>query len=173
MDLRFSPIPDLFATCHALCMRYQEPANSKSLRKGRFSQTNRIYLITTVTQCRRRWFNEYKLARLAARSIHQGKPFRDAKVLCWVVMQDHVHLLIELGEEPLHKVMNLWKSNSGHALNRAIGRKGRFWQKGYHDHALRREEDIKETARYIIANPLRAGLSQKYCEYPYWNAVWL
>jgi REP element-mobilizing transposase RayT len=149
------------------------PVNSSLLRKGRYSQPNRIYFITTVTQTRRPWFSEHNLARVVSRSITNEKVFRDAKVLCWVVMPDHVHLLIELGEVPLHKVINLWKSTSGHLLNRTIARKGRFWQKGYHDHALRKDENIKGTARYIIANPLRAGLAKKYGQYPYWNAVWL
>ena len=126
-----------------------------------------------MTQTRRPWFSEHTLARVVSRSITNEKVFRDAKVLCWVVMPDHVHLMIELGEVPLHKVINLWKSNSGYLLNRTIARKGRFWQKGYHDHALRGDENIKGTARYIIATPLRAGLAKKYAQYPYWNAIWL
>ena len=49
----------------------------------------------------------------------------------------------------------------------------RIWQRGFHDHALRAEEDIIDAARYIVANPLRAGLCQKIGDYPYWNAQWL
>ena len=146
---------------------------TRSLRKGRVSQTNRIYFITVVTQGRRKWFGEHSLARQLARLADLDGEFQDAQILCWVVMPDHVHLLLELKETPLHKVINVWKSKSGYLLNRAIGRKGRFWQKGYHDHALRREEDVREVARYIIGNPLRAGLARKYGQYPYWNAVFL
>jgi len=49
----------------------------------------------------------------------------------------------------------------------------RIWQRGFHDHALRREEDLASAARYIVANPLRAGLCGKIGDYPYWNAQWL
>ncbi len=50
---------------------------------------------------------------------------------------------------------------------------GRIWQRGYHDHAIRYQESIKDIARYIVANPLRAGLVKSLRYYPYWNAMWL
>jgi len=43
----------------------------------------------------------------------------------------------------------------------------------FHYHALRNEESIKAAARYIIANPLRAGLVQRIEDYPLWDALWL
>jgi putative transposase len=49
----------------------------------------------------------------------------------------------------------------------------RLWQKGYHDRAIRREEDLLAVARYIVANPLRAGLVKRVGDYPLWDAVWL
>ncbi|MNN75503.1 hypothetical protein D3C81_1918110 [compost metagenome] len=54
-----------------------------------------------------------------------------------------------------------------------MGRTGKVWQSGYHDHALRRDEDLKAAARYLVANPLRAGLVKSVRDYPFWNAVWL
>ena len=46
-------------------------------------------------------------------------------------------------------------------------------QDGYHDHALRQEEDLRAVARYIIANPVRAGLVERIGDYPHWDAAWL
>lgn len=54
---------------------------------------------------------------------------------------------------------------------RAIGRQ--LWQANYHDHAMRNEEDLPSLARYIVANPLRAGLVARIGDYPLWDAVWL
>ena len=48
-----------------------------------------------------------------------------------------------------------------------------MWQAAFHDHALRKEENLHEIARYIVANPLRAGLVSSLAEYPHWDAVWL
>ncbi|MES9878966.1 MAG: transposase, partial [Candidatus Sedimenticola sp. 1PA] len=33
--------------------------------------------------------------------------------------------------------------------------------------------DIKELARYIVANPLRGGLVESIGDYPHWDAMWL
>ena len=48
-----------------------------------------------------------------------------------------------------------------------------LWQTGYYDHAIRKDEDIQAIARYIVANPIRAGLVTKVGDYSHWDAVWL
>ena len=112
-------------------------------------------------------------ARIMCCCLEDPKCLQDATNLCWVVMPDHVHLLLELGETGLSRVCKSLKALSARKLNREIGRKGRFWQAGFHDYALRRDDDIRDIARYIVAKPLRDGLVRKYGDYPYWNAVWL
>jgi len=47
------------------------------------------------------------------------------------------------------------------------------WQRGFHDHAVRREEDLQALARYVVANPVRAGLVQRTGLYPHWDAIWV
>lgn len=47
------------------------------------------------------------------------------------------------------------------------------WGSGFHDRALRVEEDLLGTARYIVHNPIRAGLVARSGLYPFWDAVWL
>lgn len=70
--------------------------------------------------------------------------------------------------------MQQLKSRSAIAINNAYpDHQGQLWQKGFHDHALRKEEEILATARYIVANPLRAGLTRRIGDYPLWDAGWL
>ena len=88
-------------------------------------------------------------------------------------MPDHVHFLIQLGELPLNRVIQRFKSRSAVQLNRAFGAEGRFWSKGYWDHALRRNEGIQSVSDYIIYNPVRAGIVQHPAEYPFWDLAWL
>jgi len=145
----------------------------RALRKGRFSQCNGIYFVTAVTDQRIPWFQDFALARLMCRNLHFPAALADATNLCSVVMPDHIHVLLELKDTPLHRVLNRLKSRSAVMLNRQIGRAGRFWAPGYYDHALRAEEDLQGIARYIVANPLRSGLVRRIGDYPYWNAVWL
>ena len=106
-------------------------------------------------------------------NLYSPRALGDAINLCSVVMPDHFHLLIHLQDEPLQKVINRLKSRGAVLLNRRAKRNGRFWVPGFYDRALRKEEDIVGVARYIVANPLRAGIVKRLGDYPYWNAVWL
>ncbi|MEQ7866160.1 transposase, partial [Xanthomonas sp. WHRI 8393] len=35
------------------------------------------------------------------------------------------------------------------------------------------KDDLRLAARYLIANPLRAGLVERVGDYPFWDAIWL
>jgi REP element-mobilizing transposase RayT len=154
-------------------MADQQKPGYRALRRGRYSQPGGIYFVTTVTKQRIPWFQVFEFARLLCRELEHPDGVLDAQNLCWVVMPDHLHLLLQLENEPLGRVMNRLKSRTAVILNREIGRSGSFWEPGFHDHALRREEDMRGIARYIVANPLRAGLVTKIGDYPFWNARWL
>ncbi|QFY88103.1 transposase [Magnetovirga frankeli] len=144
------------------------------MRRGRVSIPNQIYLVTTTTLRRQPAFAHFNAARAAAQSFEDRAVLADARLLAWVLMPDHFHGLLELGENNnLQGIMNRLKSASARRANKALGREGPLWDKAYHDHALRQEEDLLATARYIIANPLRAGLVQHVGDYPFWNAIWL
>ena len=94
--------------------------------------------------------------------------------LAWVLMPDHLHWLFALQQSvTLGQVVHLLKGRSGRAVNQRFNRVESVWQRAYYDHALRREEDVLKVARYIVANPLRAGLVKKIGNYPHWDAVWL
>jgi REP element-mobilizing transposase RayT len=88
-------------------------------------------------------------------------------------MPDHFHWLFELNDTTLADVIRRTKSRSALSVNQARGSKERFWQRGYHDRAVRADEDLRKMARYIIANPLRAGLVEHIGDYPLWDAAWL
>ena len=159
--------------CHPSRVTLADKPGYRSLRKGRYSQENGIYFITIVTRNRITWFKEFRFAQRMCRMMDGPESLRDAHALCWIVMPDHVHLLLQLKQSSLSKTLNQFKSRTARLMNREIGRSGPFWAEGFHDHALRREEDVRDLARYIIANPLRAGLSKRYGDYPFWNAIWL
>jgi len=83
-------------------------------------------------------------------------------------MPDHLHWLMQLAvAASLPKVVGSVKAVTAHKLGQPI------WQGGFHDHAMRYEDDVMEVARYIVANPLRAGLVEQLADYPHWDAVWL
>ena len=93
--------------------------------------------------------------------------------MAWVLMPDHWHGLVEVGHESLSKTVQRLKVNVARRVNAAERRRGPLWAPAFHDHALRSDEALLDAARYILRNPLRAGLARRVGDYPYWDAVWL
>jgi REP element-mobilizing transposase RayT len=147
--------------------------HAKDLRRGRFSETGRPYLVTTVTHGRKPIFTGFDITRLLIDELRTTSDKLAIKSLAWVVMPDHLHWMFVLNRSTVSEVMRYVKGTSAHSINIYRGYTGRVWQKGFHDHAIRDEEDIRAVARYIIANPLRAGLVKNIGDYPYWDAAWL
>jgi REP element-mobilizing transposase RayT len=149
-------------------MQNRSLPQGKRLRTGRVSLPHHIYLVTAVTQSRARIFVQHPAAAIAAQCFYANTVTRHADTLAFVVMPDHIHWLMQLkGNASLSEAVRLYKARVSLLLG------GRIWQRGFHDHALRAEENLANTARYLVANPLRAGLCNKIGDYPYWNAIWL
>lgn len=147
--------------------------HGRNLRTGRQMESGRPYLITTVTRDRRPLFADWRMGRLLVTELKTATEKNYAETLAWVVMPDHLHWLMIPDTEPLDAVIRRIKSRSTIAVNRHMGTTGPMWQHGYHDHAVRKTEDIRAIARYLIANPLRAGLIKHIGDYPLWDTRWL
>jgi len=82
-------------------------------------------------------------------------------------MPDHLHLLIEATHDraDLRRYVKLAKQRSGAAHALKCG--ARLWQEGYYDRVLRKDEDSKAIAKYILENPVRAGLVASVMDYPF------
>ncbi len=142
----------------------------KALRKGRVSIVGQIYLITVCCKDREKIFNNFEAARSVALTLNTVLAAKKSKILAWVVMPDHMHLALQLAEdETLSKTMNRINSCSAIAVNRVLNRRAQVWQGAYHDHALRDQAQLFAAIRYLVSNPVRAGLVQKLGDYPYWN----
>lgn len=155
-------------------MQQEVSPGQKALRKGRYSEPNRPYILTAVTHARKNLFNDLWSARVvinAMRFLHEQKRV-DSMAL--VVMPDHIHwLVIPKDGNTLSSIMHALKSWTANRLTHQHGIKSPVWQSGFHDRALRKGEDIQHVARYIVANPLRGKLVENIGDYPHWYAAWL
>jgi REP element-mobilizing transposase RayT len=147
--------------------------HARDLRRGRYSEIDRPYLITTVTHNRKPIFRDFDISRLLIHELQATCVELRIKSLAWVVMPDHLHWLFILNHSLISEVARRVKGKSAFRINSHLGCYSKVWQKGFHDHAIRKDEDIKAVARYIIANPLHAGLVENVGDYPFWDAVWL
>jgi REP element-mobilizing transposase RayT len=96
------------------------------------------------------------------------------ELLAWVVMPNHVHVLVHVWRTPLWKMVLRWKTwvathrerraparlehNKYHRAAPERGAPGGFWQREYWDTFMRDEEQEKKSIRYIEGNPARARL---------------
>ena len=145
-----------------------------ALRRGRHSEQGRVYLIAFVTADRNLVFADWDTAAVCVRASLQPSIWRASRLLCWVLMPNHWHGLIELGGmDSLPALVNRIKGSTSRTVNMRCGRSGHLCSKGFHDHALRADEVLISIARYVISNPVRAGLVNRVGMYPFWDAVWL
>jgi REP element-mobilizing transposase RayT len=87
-------------------------------------------------------------------------------------MPDHWHGLVELGEpDGLSRCIQRLKANSSRRVHES-GLAAKVWAAGFHDRALRSEEHLNDVARYVIRNPIRAGIVAQARDYRWWGAVW-
>ena len=115
-------------------------------------------------------FADPSAATAACRCFEAPELLRDTRMLTWVLMPDHAHWLVELGEGHwLLGLVHALKTFSARNVNLALGRSGPVWARAFHDRALRCDDDLATVAQYILANPQRAGLTRHPDEYPYRN----
>ncbi|HTO19353.1 MAG TPA: transposase [Pseudomonas sp.] len=143
------------------------------LCKGRISLVGQIYHLTLCTHQRQPWFDDFCIARSVVRQMRRLQDEQQLDTLAWVLMPDHLHWMVSKRSGlPLSALIRLFKGRTA-GVARADCRGRRLWQRGFYDHALRQDEALTGVARYIVANPLRAGLVRQIGQYPHWDAVWL
>ncbi len=150
------------------------PHGHSALRRGRSSCSGQRYLVTTVTRARIPLFGEWESGVIAARAITDPRLWTSSALLAWVLMPDHWHGLVELGDRRgLSDTIRALKANVARQVRAARPELSGVWASGYHDRALRSQESMVDVARYIVLNPVRAGLVRSVGDYSFWDAAWV
>jgi REP element-mobilizing transposase RayT len=119
------------------------------------------------------WLNDPRIARIVAEAIVDGELVKRFYELdAWVIMPNHVHLLI-LPLVPTPKIMRWLKGSTARLANRLLHRTGHaFWQDESYDHWARNQVELGRIARYIEENPVNAGLVASMDLWPWSSATW-
>ena len=91
--------------------------------------------------------------------------FKDTRYLLhdWVIMPNHVHLLLTpINGFTLKKIMHSMKSWTANEINKSTGRSGKLWQDESYDHIVRNAKQLRAISKYIIMNPVKAGLKRGF-----------
>lgn len=138
-----------------------------------------IYLVTTNVRLRTPFFRHEHLAKLMEQSIWWRRKCQYV-VYAYVVMPDHLHLLLQPMRGNISQILQSLKLHSSLEINRclnkhsdesafvAMGGYGMFrWQKGFYDHVITDDQDLINHVEYIRYNPVKAGLVEQPENYPF------
>lgn len=156
----------------------EERKNRKSPRLKEYDYTKSgAYFVTFVTKNREKVLSEIVGAGLCARphvhlteigsvtesAVNYINNYEDYRVDKYIIMPNHVHLLIQItaegghGDPPLQDVIGRLKSFVEKYYN------GTLWQRSFYDHVIRNEDDYLNIWNYIDGNP------SKWCEDKYYR----
>ena len=125
------------------------------------------YSLTICTYRRQRVFVNREAVDLVLWQLLQSASRSGFAVTAYCFMPDHLHLLVEgtADHATLNEFVRVFKQCSAYHWKSAFG--SRLWQRSYFEHVLREGESPVKAARYILANPLRAGLVHRVEDYPF------
>ena len=111
------------------------------------------------------------MARLVRDSIHRGVELGHYQLHAFVVMPNHVHVLLTPRLPPSRLLQSL-KGFTAREANRILGRTGEpFWQRESYDHWVRNEREWHRIKAYIENNPVKADLAREAQAYPWSSAA--
>jgi putative transposase len=128
----------------------------------------RTFFATTKTHAGRRLLQSERNATLLIDVLRSYMAAGKFSVLDFVVMPDHVHLLLSVrGGTTIEKAMQLIKGRFSYRLKHECGYLGEVWQVGFSESRADDVESFERYQRYIAQNPVKAGLAERVGEYPY------
>jgi putative DNA methylase len=101
-----------------------------------------------------------RIATLFVDALLYGESVRrDYDLFAWVVMPNHVHLVLKPNRK-LSEIMRWLKTATATRANRLLGKSaGAFWQREYFDRWIRSEKELATVVAYAEANPVTGGLA--------------
>lgn len=143
-----------------------------------------------------KWLGDKRIANVLKDSLHH----RDGNLfdlIAYNIMPNHIHLVIypiverkasfaQIREEDIKsdsgeslyivsKIMQDFKKYTTREANKILKRKGKFWQHESYDHVVRDQKELRRIVKYILNNPVKAGLSKNIdkWEWNYFNPKYL
>ncbi len=117
------------------------------------------------------WLMDSPLAQIVAQALNRGgNELALYRLLAWVIMPNHVHVVLQPVRE-LPQVTRWIKGSTARGANSLLGRAGQpFWQEESYDHCVRGDQELNRVIRYVERNPVGAGLVEAAEDWP-WSSV--
>ena len=142
-------------------LEYNTRCNPPDLRKDferEYRSKVESFLDTGAGQC---WLKESRIASIVDRALRYFNTQRYF-LHTWTIMPNHVHVLFTLRDSfRLSQILQSWKGFTAHCANHELNRSGSFWQREYFDRLIQSERHFEFAIRYVLNNPVKAGLCQE------------
>ncbi|MGA2296113.1 MAG: transposase [FCB group bacterium] len=112
------------------------------------------------------YLNQLDVAEIVSKKLLELDNVR-YELICFCIMPNHVHFLFSMdkywidGLENKYQVTKILKDIKGSTAflsNKILQRKGQFWHHESYDHYIRNADELNDTIKYIMFNPVKAGL---------------
>jgi putative transposase len=140
------------------------------LRRG-----TQLFFISTNTNQRRPILTAPKVARILVEEWNMALICHGWKVGRYVVMPDHVHFFCwpdTRKAKTLSQFMQAWKQWTSKRIIRECNGSTPVWQADFFDHLLRSTESAQNKWKYVVLNPVRAGLVVNASDWPWQGEIW-
>jgi putative transposase len=150
----------------ALARAMAHPARNAS--PANVLNPSRIFFATTGTSMSMRLLQSERNASLLIDVLHSLVAEHFIKLHDFVIMPDHVHLLIEVRDDmTIEKAMQLIKGRFSRRLSHEFGYKGDVWQRGFTEVQVMNKQALEAHRVYIAQNPVKAGMAASADEFPF------
>jgi len=136
-------------------------------RPLRIEYPGAFYHVTARGNERKRIFSAKTDYKQFKRYLEKAGEKYGCRIHCYVLMQNHYHLLMETPGGNLSQVMHYLNGSYTAFFNHRTGRSGHLFQGRYKAILVEVDSYLLQLSRYIHLNPVRAGAVEKPQDYPY------
>ncbi len=126
--------------------------------------------ITTKTIDNYPFFSSPKNAEIVISALYFGRKHDWFNLVAFVIMPDHLHLIIVPAQKNISQAMHSIKSFSSNEINKINTRNGKVWQSSFRDFTIYTKDLLLEKIAYVHNNPVRKGLVSDANKYPFSSA---
>lgn len=129
-----------------------------------------------------KWLAQNEIALLLQQKLHEFDEFY-YELQAYCIMPNHVHILFDTSIQEktialntvlddtnysrLDTIMKRIKGGMATEANKVLHRHGQFWMRESYDHLVRNPQEMKNIIKYILNNPVKAGLVKEWFEWNY------
>ncbi len=136
-------------------MHFNAAKGHAALRRFRFSEPNATYFLTLCTEQKKAGLTQPAISSTLWNELDALTDDQTWKLRTAVIMPDHLHLLVTLGDRlPLARMLQRFKAKTSAYLDQH----SLFWERSFFDRKLRQTDAQQSLFLYIYLNPYRAKL---------------